>query len=198
MTGSTAPGPRPQPRRSRACARWIGAAVTAAVDEINFHQISWHHFYDRSTSSGGLLFDGMLQSAESLAPVAGFFLHAGCAPPPGPGPGPRPRGRSTSPHHFSVFSSVAVGCHGKHAQAPESGGETDSIGVLVVLSRVARSGRNLPWLPHPLGRPAMLSPSLTGCSTSLAACGRSSTYAASNGYSARRPTDGCRRQWAEC
>ncbi|MBT2416352.1 DUF2243 domain-containing protein [Streptomyces sp. ISL-22] len=56
----------------------IGAAVMAAVDEIAFHQIlGWHHFYDRSTSSVGLLSDGLLHSAELLALVAGFFLYAG-------------------------------------------------------------------------------------------------------------------------
>lgn len=55
----------------------IGAAVMAAVDEIVFHQIlGWHHFYDRSTTSVGLLSDGLLHSAELLALVAGFFLHA--------------------------------------------------------------------------------------------------------------------------
>jgi uncharacterized membrane protein len=55
----------------------IGAAVTAAVDEIVFHQIlGWHHFYDRSTPAVGLLSDGLLHSAELLALVAGFFLHA--------------------------------------------------------------------------------------------------------------------------
>lgn len=55
----------------------IGAAVMAAVDEIVFHQIlGWHHFYDRSTTSLGLLSDGLLHSAELLTLVAGLFLHA--------------------------------------------------------------------------------------------------------------------------
>lgn len=55
----------------------IGAAVMAAVDEIVFHQIlGWHHFYDRSTTSVGLLSDGLLHTAELLALVAGFFLYA--------------------------------------------------------------------------------------------------------------------------
>lgn len=55
----------------------IGAAVMAAVDEIVFHQLlGWHHFYDRSTSSVGLLSDGLLHTAELLGLVAGFFLFA--------------------------------------------------------------------------------------------------------------------------
>lgn len=55
----------------------IGVAVMAAVDEIVFHQIlGWHHFYDRSTTSVGLLSDGLLHTAELLALVAGFFLYA--------------------------------------------------------------------------------------------------------------------------
>jgi uncharacterized membrane protein len=55
----------------------IGMAVMAAVDEIVFHQIlGWHHFYDRSTSSVGLLSDGLLHTAEVLALVAGFFIYA--------------------------------------------------------------------------------------------------------------------------
>ncbi len=55
----------------------IGVAVMAAVDEIVFHQIlGWHHFYDRSTLSVGLLSDGLLHTGELLALVAGFFLYA--------------------------------------------------------------------------------------------------------------------------
>ncbi|KDN73101.1 DUF2243 domain-containing protein [Streptomyces olindensis] len=72
-----ASGPRPQRRRSLAVCALIGVAVMAAVDEIVFHQLlGWHHFYDRSTSSVGLLSDGLLHTAELLALVAGFFLYA--------------------------------------------------------------------------------------------------------------------------
>jgi len=68
---------RAEPRRSAAVWALIGAAVMAAVDEIVFHQLlGWHHFYDRSTGSVGLLSDGLLHSAELLALVAGVFLHA--------------------------------------------------------------------------------------------------------------------------
>ncbi|MEV6958672.1 DUF2243 domain-containing protein [Streptomyces sp. NPDC051207] len=73
----TTSGPHREPRKSLAACALIGAAVTAAVDAIIFHQIlGWHHFYDRSTTSVGLLSDGLLHSAEVLALVAGFFLYA--------------------------------------------------------------------------------------------------------------------------
>ncbi|MGJ7416038.1 DUF2243 domain-containing protein [Streptomyces cinereoruber] len=72
-----APGGRPEPRRSMLVCGVIGVAVMAAVDEIVFHQIlGWHHFYDRSALSVGLLSDGLLHTAELLALVAGFFLFA--------------------------------------------------------------------------------------------------------------------------
>ncbi|MGW0122282.1 DUF2243 domain-containing protein [Streptomyces sp. NPDC003327] len=72
-----APEARPEPRRSTVVCGVIGIAVTAAVDEIVFHQIlGWHHFYDRSTPGVGLLSDGLLHTAELLALVAGFFLFA--------------------------------------------------------------------------------------------------------------------------
>lgn len=74
---STSLGTHPAPRRSMAVWALIGAASMAAVDEIVFHQIlGWHHFYDRSTTEVGLLSDGLLHTAELLALVAGFFLHA--------------------------------------------------------------------------------------------------------------------------
>ncbi|MEW2376627.1 DUF2243 domain-containing protein [Micromonospora sp. NPDC047812] len=80
MAGSWLPGNgsgAPDLRRSVLAAAVIGAAVMAAVDEIVFHQIlGWHHFYDRSTPSVGLLSDGLLHSAELLALVGGFFWFA--------------------------------------------------------------------------------------------------------------------------
>jgi uncharacterized membrane protein len=74
---TTVSGTGVAPRRSMAVCALIGAAVMAAADEIVFHQIlGWHHFYDRSTTSAGLLSDGLLHTAELLALVAGFFLYA--------------------------------------------------------------------------------------------------------------------------
>ncbi|MEU9919547.1 DUF2243 domain-containing protein [Streptomyces sp. NPDC051001] len=73
----TTPGSHSQPRRSLAVCALIGAALTAAVDEIVFHQIlGWHHFYDRATTGAGLLSDGLLHTTELLALCAGFFLYA--------------------------------------------------------------------------------------------------------------------------
>lgn len=61
--------------RSMQAAGLVGIGVMAAVDEIIFHQVlSWHHFYDRSTTEIGLLSDGLLHAAELVAIVAGFFL----------------------------------------------------------------------------------------------------------------------------
>jgi uncharacterized membrane protein len=60
----------------RVCAL-IGVGLMAAIDEIVFHQLlSWHHFYDRSTSEVALLSDGILHAAELVVLVAGFFHFA--------------------------------------------------------------------------------------------------------------------------
>jgi uncharacterized membrane protein len=62
-----------RPGQSLAACALIGAAVIAGVDEIVFHQIlHWHHFFNRSTSTVGLVSDGLLHTAELLALVAGF------------------------------------------------------------------------------------------------------------------------------
>lgn len=68
---------QPDTRRSLLVALIIGIGIMAAVDEIIFHQLlSWHHFYDRSTTSVGLLSDGLLHAAELVAIVGGFFMYA--------------------------------------------------------------------------------------------------------------------------
>lgn len=65
------------PRRSLVAAALIGVGVTAAVDEIVFHQLlAWHHFFDRSTSAVALFSDGLLHSAELIILVLGFFMLA--------------------------------------------------------------------------------------------------------------------------
>ncbi|KEO74107.1 DUF2243 domain-containing protein [Anditalea andensis] len=65
----------PNPTKSLWGAVLIGIGVMAAVDTIIFHQIlSWHHFYDLSTTEVALLSDGILHSAELIALVAGFFI----------------------------------------------------------------------------------------------------------------------------
>lgn len=78
MSRSAAPGP--SLRRSMGAAALAGAALMAAIDEIVFHQLlGWHHFYDRSSLSIGLLSDGLLHAAELVALVAGLFLLADLA-----------------------------------------------------------------------------------------------------------------------
>ena len=64
-----------KPIHSARAAALIGVGIMAGVDEIIFHQVlSWHHFYDRSTTEIGLLTDGLLHAAELIAIVAGFFM----------------------------------------------------------------------------------------------------------------------------
>ncbi|MCC9166357.1 DUF2243 domain-containing protein [Pontibacter harenae] len=63
------------PKRSMWAAALVGVGVMAGVDEIIFHQVlSWHHFYDGSTTEIGLLSDGLLHAAELISIVAGFFM----------------------------------------------------------------------------------------------------------------------------
>jgi uncharacterized membrane protein len=64
-------------RRSVLTGLVLGVAFMAAVDEIVFHLVlSWHHFYDRSTSEIALLSDGLLQTVYLVLLVAGFFTYA--------------------------------------------------------------------------------------------------------------------------
>lgn len=73
MASSSDQGYFISPRSAKAGAL-IGVGMMAAIDEIIFHQVlSWHHFYDGSTTEVGLLTDGLLHSAELIAVVGGFF-----------------------------------------------------------------------------------------------------------------------------
>ena len=57
----------PDRRRSTWVCALIGVGLMAAIDEIVFHQLlSWHHFYDRSTSEVALMSDGILHAARRL------------------------------------------------------------------------------------------------------------------------------------
>lgn len=63
------------PGRSMWAAVLVGIGVMGGIDEIVFHQIlGWHHFYDLSTPTIGLVSDGLLHAVELLAIVGGFFL----------------------------------------------------------------------------------------------------------------------------
>ncbi|WP_035771776.1 DUF2243 domain-containing protein [Arthrobacter sp. Br18] len=55
----------------------FGCGLVAFVDEAVFHQIlSWHHFYDRSTSAAGLVSDGVFHAFSWGATVCALFLFA--------------------------------------------------------------------------------------------------------------------------
>jgi uncharacterized membrane protein len=66
-----------QPGRSRGAGALVGVGVAAFLDETVFHQLlHWHHFYDRSTTSVGLVSDGVFHAFGFAAVVAGLFLFA--------------------------------------------------------------------------------------------------------------------------
>ena len=55
----------------------IGVGVAGFIDETVFHQLlHWHHFYDRSTPTVGLVSDGFFHAGSWLCVVAGLFLFA--------------------------------------------------------------------------------------------------------------------------
>jgi uncharacterized membrane protein len=68
---------RADTRRSVASGVLIGVGVAAFLDETLFHQLlHWHHFYDKSTSTAGLVSDGYFHAFGWLAVVGGLFLFA--------------------------------------------------------------------------------------------------------------------------
>ncbi|HEV2527902.1 MAG TPA: DUF2243 domain-containing protein [Thermomicrobiales bacterium] len=55
----------------------VGLGFVAFLDEAVFHQLlHWHHFYDRSTTSAGLVSDGLFHAFSFFATVAGMYLIA--------------------------------------------------------------------------------------------------------------------------
>jgi uncharacterized membrane protein len=53
----------------------LGVGVAGFVDETVFHQLlHWHHFYDRSTPTAGLVSDGFFHALSWFATVAGLFV----------------------------------------------------------------------------------------------------------------------------
>jgi uncharacterized membrane protein len=55
----------------------LGIGIAAFIDEAVFHQIlHWHHFYDKSTTSVGLVSDGLFHALSFFATVAALFLFA--------------------------------------------------------------------------------------------------------------------------
>ncbi len=63
--------------RSLVAGLLCGVGLAGFLDEVVFHQLlHWHHFYDRSTSTVGLVSDGWFHAGSWLAIVAGLFVVA--------------------------------------------------------------------------------------------------------------------------
>ncbi|NIK70814.1 MULTISPECIES: DUF2243 domain-containing protein [unclassified Paenibacillus] len=55
----------------------FGIGMVAFVDETLFHQLlHWHHFYDKSTTSLGLISDGLFHAFSWFATIGGLFILA--------------------------------------------------------------------------------------------------------------------------
>ncbi|PRO67128.1 DUF2243 domain-containing protein [Alkalicoccus urumqiensis] len=64
-------------RQNSLSAIFCGLGTIAFFDEVVFHQLlHWHHFYDLSTTSAGLVSDGLFHAFSWSATVAGLFLLA--------------------------------------------------------------------------------------------------------------------------
>ena len=54
---------------------FLGIGFVAFIDEAVFHQLlHWHHFYDRSTTSAGLISDGFFHAFSWVATVGSLFM----------------------------------------------------------------------------------------------------------------------------
>ncbi|MCI3918695.1 DUF2243 domain-containing protein [Paenibacillus sp. TRM 82003] len=82
MRSSPGPSPNPRPslrrlRRNLVSGLLFGVGLAAFVDEAVFHQLlHWHHFYDKATTSIGLVSDGLFHAFGWFATVSGLFLFA--------------------------------------------------------------------------------------------------------------------------
>lgn len=55
----------------------FGLGMVAFIDETAFHQLlHWHHFYDKSTTSIGLISDGLLHAFSWFSTIWSLFLLA--------------------------------------------------------------------------------------------------------------------------
>lgn len=55
----------------------FGLGLVAFIDEVVFHQLlHWHHFYDKSTTSIGLVSDGIFHAFSWFATVVALFMLA--------------------------------------------------------------------------------------------------------------------------
>lgn len=63
--------------RNRLSGGLAGIGFVAFVDEAVFHQLlHWHHFYDKATTSLGLVSDGLFHAFSWFATVMGLVLLA--------------------------------------------------------------------------------------------------------------------------
>ena len=52
----------------------VGIGIAGTLDEVVLHQLlGWHHFYDRSTPSVGLLSDGLFHILSTVLLVIGVI-----------------------------------------------------------------------------------------------------------------------------
>ena len=55
----------------------FGIGLVAFIDEMVFHQLlHWHHFYDKSTTSIGLVSDGLFHALSWFATIGSLFMFA--------------------------------------------------------------------------------------------------------------------------
>ncbi|SDW05235.1 Uncharacterized membrane protein [Paenibacillus sp. PDC88] len=55
----------------------FGLGLVSFIDETVFHQLlHWHHFYDKSTTSIGLISDGIFHAFSWFATIGGLFMLA--------------------------------------------------------------------------------------------------------------------------
>ncbi|MDX6151895.1 DUF2243 domain-containing protein [Marinococcus sp. PL1-022] len=55
----------------------FGLGLIAFIDEVVFHQLlNWHHFYDLSTTTVGIVSDGFFHAFSWFATVAALFMVA--------------------------------------------------------------------------------------------------------------------------
>lgn len=69
--------PASRRHRSELSGLLLGIGAAAFIDEAVFHQVlHWHHFYDRSSSTAGLVSDGLFHALSWFATVGALFLLA--------------------------------------------------------------------------------------------------------------------------
>ncbi len=64
----------PDPRRTGVTGALLGVGLAGTLDEVVLHQLlGWHHFYDRSGSTVGLISDGLFHLFSTGVLVLGMY-----------------------------------------------------------------------------------------------------------------------------